>query len=302
MNNHILDIRWQHLKPGWEPQPVIEIDQKSQVLTIPLTSDINFSWQLSEKRFCPGYDEDGTRIACKFNNEITGSYERCAYCESKVGFWSAFIFGQEPNEKMKQRLAEDYLVYLTFFAPDIVKVGVAHHSRKYLRLIEQDALVAMYIAKAPGFDIQKLERAISTTLGFTESVRGKQKLPFLEAKLEVEKVTKTLQSAYQKVYDHFQTSEYRNWLFTQAETELINQTDNKYIVYPEQPITKLDKVEFLAGQFVGLRAKYLLIRNLSQLYAVSTRQLVGRKYTDVDTTGYFYPSKEQGGGQYSLFG
>jgi hypothetical protein len=279
--HQILSFAWKGRDLDPQPYPVLQIRRldDGEQTQIKLEPGFEFNWLLSEKRYCPGYIDftNATQQICPFKNELE-SGDMCAYCTKRTGFHSAFFYGDEPNEQMKQYLNQPHYIYLAYFQPGIIKVGTAADRKRYIRLIEQDALVAMYIATATGFQIQDLEHAISGQLGFTEVVKSKQKYTYFNQKPNVEGAAQQIHAAHQQIFNHFQGTAFAEWLL--SNTEIIDQTQNPYLYYPqpEQKLHKIYESKFIAGKFLGLRHKYVLLDHNLEIAVLNKRYIAGRYF------------------------
>ncbi len=251
-------------------------NETNELVSIELTN-YKFNFKLSEVKHCIGYYKNGEYVSCPVSNIIQSStYTQCAYCEKIQGFKSAFLFGGEPNDEMKEYLAQKHFIYLAYFEPGIIKVGTAAESRKYLRPIEQDALAYLYIAESDGFNIQKLEHEISRQLGITENVRSSHKLKYLGVKSNGERVMNILMEKYNLIYSHFSSNKnFRNWLFEKDQLEVVSLINNPEIFYPEKEV-HLQKELYVVGDFKGIRGRYLIIENDGEYFTFDIRTLVGR--------------------------
>jgi hypothetical protein len=295
--HQITDIGWQGEEPS-KLKPYIKVRElgsggNPNNTEVKIFPEYLLNWQLSKEKYCPG-DLLGP---CPYNNRIDFKYERCPACEKNVGFKAAFLFGEEPNERMKEHLSQDHFIYLAYFAPDIIKVGTAAASRKYIRLIEQDALQAIFIARASGFSIQDLEHAISRELGITEMVKSKQKYQFIKYRQDVDKAREAIAREYQKVVDRFKGSKFESWILsTDPRTDLIDLSSTSSLIIPDidTEIVRVRQPEIVSGNFLGLRGKYLLSEYDDLLITLKITSLIGRMfYTPNDTLRYTIQKQEQ---------
>ena len=292
--HQIVDIGWEgdnpkNLKPYVKIRSLISRDSAPTKLY----PGHLFNWQISEDKYCPG----DLRELCPFDNKIDYKYERCPYCEKKIGFKAAFLFGAEPNERMKEHLAQEHYIYLAYFPPDIIKVGTAAGSRKLIRLIEQDALLAMFIAKNTGFNIQHLEHAISSSLGITEMVKSRQKYQFIKYTVDKDKARPMIISNWQRVNDRFKDSEYKDWLLeVEPTSDIIDLTVVPTLLVPEigSEIVRVRRPDIVTGEFLGLRGKFLLLRKEENILALKISSLLGRKLVATsEVLEYDLPKQEQ---------
>jgi hypothetical protein len=288
--HQIIGFSW---KNGEILRPQLELQQLPGVETqlIDLTVPFRFNWVLSAERYCIGWMDQTGRHPCGKANVLENNHDQCFECENKTGFKSASWFGGAPNDYMQELLKQDHYIYLAFFPPNIIKVGTAAAQRRYKRLMEQDALLAMFIAQADGFNIQKLEHYISKELNYPESVSSKHKYKFISQKIAAAKAVEMLESACRQITAKVERSQYATWLIS---PQVVDQTENPFVFYPEleQRITELKAVGSLAGDFVGLRGKYLLLRDQSELFSINLQQLHGRKVF-ASSTELHLPPPEQ---------
>lgn len=269
--------------------------------------DYSFKYKLSEERFCPGIGDE----ACVQNKKseqgieteitpiINTSYELCPVCEKKLGFRSAFFFREEPNEKMREYLSQTHYIYLAYFAPEIVKVGTASHQRRFIRPIEQDASAYVFIANNDGFGIQDLESAISKKLKITESVNSKTKFKNIGMKANTKKAEQTLLSNFDRVLNMFGNDEkFSDWLLKKEDLEPIDLSTHKY--FPEKKVNKVDHEEYthMSGNFLGLRGKYILFQNNSNIMAMNIRYVIGRMIEDYESEFSYFVEDD---GQIEMF-
>jgi hypothetical protein len=284
--HQILDIGWHHTtkaKTTADLAPyltLLDLNTKEQS-TLPLDQTYTFGWNLSSTQLCIGYTKEGEYFECPFKNPATGNFGQCGYCAKQVGFIDAFFLGGEINPQMQKYLAQPHIIYLAYFQPSIIKVGTAVKQRRFIRTLEQDALVAATIAESDGFSIQAIERAVSG-LGYPEGVNSRHKRKFMSAAVNLEKATDLLFSSWQNINDRLANSEISQLFYEinskhQLEQQLISHLQNPHLFLPapEKTITYLHHPDFLIGQFRGLRGKYLIFEHSDKLFAISRTRLVG---------------------------
>lgn len=274
-----------------EPQLITQSSGNKTIRKLEIGESI--SWLLSQNKHCAGYSGQDGYLACPTNNTVEANYEMCASCDTKQGFRSAFFFGGPPNDLMQEYLGSKHYIYLTFFQPNILKVGTAKYSRRLSRLIEQDALFSFFIAQTNGFEIQKLEKHISKYFGLTEVVYSRQKLKYLSTKIDINLARKQLNSLLTKL----KQEEFLQPFFIENLPEEVDFTNNKSIYYPKNfELVKISDV--VVGKFLGIRGKFLILDYDGQTIAISTKQIVGRYYQETEATENVY--KLKGGGQLGL--
>src|SRR5690606_3107532 len=104
-------------------------------------------------------------------------------------------------------------------------------SRKYKRLIEQDALYAVVAARAPGTIIQRLEAECARAAELTRSVRTNQKKMGLTQKINSKKANHQLQSAISRLENNLEPG-FKQYLLPKHDQEIINYIEHPHIFYP----------------------------------------------------------------------
>lgn len=292
---HIIDIGWRKNDHGHFYYVMDLFDEDTQQEESIKLFRQAISFRLSAIRYCIGNHIKGVYEPCENHVVLPKeSLSNCFKCEQKLGFKSAFIFGQEPNELMMEHLEREHVIYLAYFASGAIKVGTAVDSRKQIRLLEQDALAGMFIAHKSGFEISKLEHAISKELRYPEQVRSEVKRKSLHLHIDVEEAKGRLQSAYQKIVAHFKDSEFKDWFFTNPEFVDLTNVDQVYYPTEDANYVKGDESLNLVGTCIGLRGKFLITKYQDQELLYSINSIIGRKIeTDKFPISNFQFTKEK---------
>jgi hypothetical protein len=254
--HQIIGFNWQERQGVFSPFAEVRDLVTKTDTQIDLAAGYNFNWELSPDFYCPGYtDAEGHAISCPYNKRLDTKYERCYSCEQNDGFRLTFFMGVEPNEKVRAHLNQTHYVYIACFYPDIYKVGTAAKSRKRIRLIEQDALFAAFVAAAPGNEIQKWEAQIAVHLGLTRSVRANQKLAGAFTKINTQIARRTIASYFQSLRD---AHELAGALLPEA--DFVDFTTQPHIYYHDDSnLFRIDTPTTLIGNYVGMRGKQLIL-------------------------------------------
>ncbi len=193
--------------------------------------DYKFNWRLTANRYCPGYSDFNGYHPCKDNNILyKETYGLCFQCDQAQGFRSTFFFGGEPNEYMREYLAKKHYIYLSFFAPNILKVGTAADLRKEIRPIEQDALIYAYIAESDGFSIQDIEHDISDKLRISEAVSSSAKFKNLSLKPSTRVAKEQITSAYNRIKDFYKNDErFFSWIYESLNINVLNEIEELFL-------------------------------------------------------------------------
>jgi len=272
----LIDIRWRYDEKTSKYTNVMDLREENSEETQKIElKDYNFNFALSEDKTCIGYYDKDKFHSCPLKSKLDSpTRTQCYHCERLQGFKSAFLFGGEANENMSEYLSKKHLVYLAFFQPNIIKVGTASDIRKYVRPIEQDALIYAYIASNDGFNIQKLEHRISKEFNIVETVKSSHKLKFIREKINSKKASKEIEDTFNNIKSTLQESEYKTWL--EKEINVIDLSGLPSVFYPDNEIFPLKTELNLFGLFKGLRGNFLIVENAGNYFIFDKRYLIGR--------------------------
>ena len=296
----IVDLYWDYEeKSNKYFQKISLFDSENSEIKNFSLKDYVFNYKLSSERYCCGWSDNKGYNVCPYKNVLyEGSFKRCKLCEDSLGFKASFFLNGEPNEYMSNLLKLEHWVYLAYFPNNIIKVGTAVFYRKFVRLIEQDARGFVFIAKTDGFNVQKIERYISNNFGLTESVKSSTKLKSISERPSKDSMVFSLTTKYKSIYTKLKNNVlFSDILLNPEEFKVHVLTDLQEIYYPITSINryKLNDVEnYLIGSFLGLRGKYLFVKNFNKVVFFDINDLAGRfiidyksnfEYSSLDNSG-----------------
>lgn len=152
-------------------------------------TELRFRNRSEARRYCLGYElvrEDGrTSHPCPDQACAERGYQcrRCFFQDEGRLVHNSHRGGDLPAG-LRSFLARPQWLYIATFADGTTKVGTAADRRKVLRLTEQGALAAQYVARADnGIRVRVLEDTLSSALGLTQAVRSGHKCAALSAPL-----------------------------------------------------------------------------------------------------------------------
>jgi len=280
--NHILGFKWAQIseKAWFEPTIRLFDPEKESIKTHPLKND-SINWKLSDEQFCTGYHDIESYVSCPAQRSVTKmtTYCQCYSCEKAQGFKEGFLFDGELNEITRQYLSQKHYIYLAYFQPGKIKVGTTSESRKFKRLLEQDARIFTYIAEASGLEIKALERAISKkNHHITESFTSSQKLKTISDPIDIGIGEKTLRDSIKDILKRLGDHEiYEKWFYPEENIEIYFQDKLSKIYFPPRNYSLVEEPEHLSGKFLGFRGRYLFLENNGVPFIFDTKNLIGRK-------------------------
>jgi hypothetical protein len=184
LNTTGLEGKWIAAGYAWAEEEIcLELHgfDSGRIENVPLGSKLAF--RIFDDRRCAGHIdfEQLRRVPCE-ERTLLESGTQCAACRAREGFAACVRcdgLSCPPLAPAVQRYCTGiHHLYLATFGGEEVKVGTASQLRRRARLVEQGALVAAYIATAPGPEIKQLERAVAS-LGYPTAMRRREKLALL---------------------------------------------------------------------------------------------------------------------------
>ena len=163
-----------------ENRPFLEwqIDGKTERGDV-LGQEPSLAFDFSTK-YCTGWVdfENHCSQICPDSATVDGKYENCLKCRNRTGFNPAFYHADSVSAQQEKINQQPHFVYLAYFAPGVIKVGISQEERGIRRLLEQGARLALkletfssaliarqYEAKIAGLDGIMETAAISKKLG-----------------------------------------------------------------------------------------------------------------------------------------
>ena len=128
-----------------ENQPFIDCQIDGEVKRRELFGqDLSLEFDFSTK-YCTGwvdFDNHCSQI-CPDSATVDGKYENCLKCRDRTGFNPAFYNADSVSAQQEKINQNPHFVYLAYFAPGVIKVGISQEERGIRRLLEQGARLAL---------------------------------------------------------------------------------------------------------------------------------------------------------------
>lgn len=126
----------------------------------------------------------------------------CFDCFDFIGFNPAFYHLEMHQISAQQRAYNQtrHVVYLAYFAPGLVKVGISSNDRKEHRWKEQGArFVAHIFTVENAYEARHLEERICSNLNIPEVVLGKKKRSLLTIELDFDMAKSEFETLYNQI-------------------------------------------------------------------------------------------------------
>ena len=175
--------------------------------------DLSLEFDFSTK-YCTGwvdFDNHCSQI-CPDSATVDGKYENCLKCRDRTGFNPAFYNADSMSAQQEKINQNPHFVYLAYFAPWVIKVGISQEERGIRRLLEQGARLALKLETfSSALIARQYEAKIARLDGIVETMPIHKKLelikqPFDRADGE-EKLRQKLLEIEQKIGVSFPKSE-----------------------------------------------------------------------------------------------
>lgn len=143
-----------------------------------------FSLKRLEKRYCIGPFDLATFEAkcCPMKVELLADSKdtMCPACTEETGFNPSFYFATTISPQQRAYNLTPHFVYMAYFAPGFVKVGISSETRGVERLLEQGARAAAIIGRFESADAaRELEARMCSQEEIYETMRASKKLELL---------------------------------------------------------------------------------------------------------------------------
>ena len=175
--------------------------------------DLSLEFDFSTK-YCTGWVdfENHCSQICPDSATVDGKYENCLKCRDRTGFNPAFYNADSVSAQQEKINQNPHFVYLAYFAPGVIKVGISQEERGIRRLLEQGARLALKLETfSSALIARQYEAKIAGLDGIVETMPIHKKLELIKQPFEradgEEKLRQKLLEIEQKIGVSFLRSE-----------------------------------------------------------------------------------------------
>ena len=170
-----------------ENRPFLEwqVDGKTERDDV-LGQELSLAFDFSAK-YCTGWVdfENHCGQACPEQAIAETKYENCIKCRDRRGFNPAFYHANSLSARQEKINQNPHFVYLAYFAPGVIKVGISQEERSIRRLLEQGARLALKLETfASALIARQYEAKIAGLDGIMETVAASKKLGLIRRTLD----------------------------------------------------------------------------------------------------------------------
>ena len=153
-------------------------------------------------KYCTGWVdfENHCSQICPDSATVDGKYENCLKCRDRTGFNPAFYNADSVSAQQEKINQNPHFVYLAYFAPGVIKVGISQEERGIRRLLEQGARLALKLETfASALIARQYEAKIADLSGIMETVAASKKLGLIKQPLDTAAAERALADALVRI-------------------------------------------------------------------------------------------------------
>lgn len=181
-----------------ENRPFLEwqIDGKAERRDV-MGQELSLAFDFSTK-YCIGWLDFDNHCsqACPDGATVDEKYENCLKCRNRTGFNPAFYHADSVSAQQEKINQNPHFLYLAYFSPEVIKVGISQEARGIRRLLEQGARLALKLETfASALIARQYEAKIASLSGIMETVAANKKLGLIKQPLDAATAEQALADA-----------------------------------------------------------------------------------------------------------
>ena len=164
--------------------------------------ELSLAFDVSTK-YCTGWLDFDNHCsqACPDGATVNEKYENCLKCRNRTGFNPAFYHADSVSVQQEKINQTPHFLYLAYFSPELIKVGISQEARGIRRLLEQGARVALKLETfASALIARQYEAKIASLNGIMETVAANKKLGLIKQPLNTTVAEQTLADALMRIH------------------------------------------------------------------------------------------------------
>jgi len=256
-----------------ENRPFLEwqIDGKTERGDI-VGQELLLAFDVSAK-YCTGWVdfENHCGQACPEQAIAETKYENCTKCRDRRGFNPAFYHANSVSARQEKINQQPHFVYLAYFSPEVIKVGISQEARGIRRLLEQGARVALKLETfASALIARQYEAKIASLSGIMETVAASKKLGLIKRPLNAAVAEQALADALMCIH-HQLGLDFPNRTLIMCEDYF--HTDGREL----SDAIDMTGNTVLAGTVVSVIGSVLITEYDGQLLAYNVKKFIGHR-------------------------
>ena len=242
-----------------------------------LEQELSLVFDFSAK-YCTGWVdfENHCGQACPEQAIAETKYENCIKCRDRRGFNPAFYHANSLSARQEKINQNPHFVYLAYFAPGVIKVGISQEERGIRRLLEQGARLALKLETfSSALIARQYEAKIAGLEGIMETVAASKKLELIKHPLDTAAAEKTLADALVRIH-HQLGLDFPNREFITCEDYF--HTDGRDL----SSVIDMTGHKTMAGVVISIIGPILITDYDGQLLAYNVKKFIGYQAQTID--------------------
>ena len=239
--------------------------------------DLSLEFDFSTK-YCTGWVdfENHCSQICPDSATVDGKYENCLKCRNRTGFNPAFYNADSVSAQQEKINQNPHFVYLAYFAPGVIKVGISQEERGIRRLLEQGARLALKLETfSSALIARQYEAKIARLDGIVETMPIHKKLKLIKQPFDRADGEKKLQQKLLEIEQKIGVS------FPRSELILCEDYFHTTGVDLTRVVLMKDQSQ-LAGRVRSIIGPILIADYDGQLLAYNVKKFIGYQAQVVD--------------------
>ena len=144
--------------------------------------ELSLAFDISTK-YCTGWVDFDNHCsqACPDGATVDEKYENCLKCRNRTGFNPAFYHADSVSAQQQKINQTPHFLYLAYFSPEVIKVGISQEERGIRRLLEQGARLALKLETfSSALIARQYEAKIARLDGIVETMPIHKKLELIK--------------------------------------------------------------------------------------------------------------------------
>ena len=261
-----------------ENRPFLEwqVDGKTERDDV-LGQELSLAFDFSAK-YCTGWVdfENHCSQICPDSATVDGKYENCLKCRNRTGFNPAFYHADSVSAQQEKINQQPHFVYLAYFAPGVIKVGISQEKRGIRRLLEQGARLALKLETFTSALIaRQYEAKIASLGGIMETVAASKKLGLIRRPLNTAAAEQALADTLMRIQQKLGLDFPNRELITCEDYFHTNGRDLSSVI-------DMTGHKTMAGVVISVIGSVLITEYDGQLLAYNVKKFIGYQAQTID--------------------
>lgn len=263
-----------HISFDSNNQPSIDVQVENSLEKLPLFELATPLVINTNKRYCTGWVDFDKKLAfpCPDGSVTDSKYETCIRCRNKTGFNPAFYNAAVVSKQQERINQTPHFVYLAYFGPQTIKVGITQESRGIRRLLEQGARMALKLETfSSALIARQYEEKIAKQCKFVENVTQHKKISLLNEAFDKSVARKRLEEAKRRIEAK---------LSVKFESPQIIETNDYYFREPVdlKNTINIPELTTVVGRVIASIGSTVITEHESRTLAYSLKKFVGYEF------------------------